>query len=133
MDGEMAEKLYEAAEDSLRASLAAWGAAFDAAQATGTDRVRWIVEEAAWTANRRANVVRNLAWELADQVLSSSRDQVRQHLLGHMTQQASAVPAAPIVEQQVPQMPSAQQAEPPAFGTQSVVRFPTNPGEASSA
>jgi len=82
MDGEMAERLYQAAEDSLHAAFASWAAAFDAAQATGNDRVRWIVEEAAWNANRRAKAVRNLAWELADEVLTASREQVREQLLG---------------------------------------------------
>ena len=82
MDSEMAERLYQAAEDSLRAALAAWGAAFDAAQATGNDRLRWIVEEAAWNAKGRANVVRNLARELADEALTASREQVREQLLG---------------------------------------------------
>ena len=130
MDSEMAEKLYQAAEDSLRASLAAWGAAFDAAQATGTDRVRWIVEEAAWNANRRANTVRNLAWELADQVLTTSRDQVRNHLLGQMMQQ-QAVAQQPMATQ--PPMPPAPPPTTPPFGGQGVVRLATNPGEASSA
>jgi hypothetical protein len=129
MDGETAEKLYQAAEDSLRASLAAWGAAFDAAQATKTDRVRWIVEEAAWTANRRANVVRNIAWELADQVLTSTREQVRQQLLSAMQQQQQPMPAPPPV-QQTPAPP--QQSPAAAFGTQGVVRLPT-PGDGNSA
>jgi hypothetical protein len=134
MDGDMAEKFYEAAEDSLRASLAAWGAAFDAAQATGNDRVRWIVEDAAWTATRRANAVRNLAWEIADQVLSSSREQVRQKLIGHLEQQASAPapaaqpPPSPAMQQQPP-----QQGVPPPYGTQSVVRLAPNPADGSSA
>jgi hypothetical protein len=133
MDGEMAEKFYEAAEDSLRASLAAWGAAFDAAQATGNDRVRWIVEDAAWTATRRANAVRNLAWEIADQVLSSSRQQVRQKLLGNLGDQqpqASAPapqPAPPMQQQAPPQTPA------PPYGTQSVVRLAPNPADGASS
>jgi hypothetical protein len=134
MDGEMAEKFYEAAEDSLRASLAAWGAAFDAAQATGNDRVRWIVEDAAWTATRRANAVRNLAWEIADQVLTSSREQVRQKLAGHLVDQqppapASAQPPAPPMQQQ----PPPPQTPAPPYGTQSVVRLAPNPADGSSA
>jgi len=132
MDGEMAEKLYQAAEDSLRASLAAWGAAFDAAQATGSDRVRWIVEEAAWTANRRANVVRNLAWELADQVLSTSREQVRAQLIGHLTHQPG-MPTAPPMQQPMAPMPPPPQPSQQPFGTQGVVRLAPQPGEASSA
>jgi hypothetical protein len=118
MDIEMAERLYVAAEESLRASLAAWGAAFDAAQSSGNDRVRWMIEEASWNANRRANVVRNIAWELADHVLSSSREQVRGQLLGQpaLAPQAPAAVPAPSVEQ-TQQMPA-----------QAVVRLATEPG-----
>ena len=77
MDSQFAEKLYQAAEDSLRTSLQAWASAFEAARSAGRDRGKWQVEEAAWTANRRAMAVRNLAWEAADQALSVSRDQAR--------------------------------------------------------
>jgi hypothetical protein len=54
-----------------------------------------MIEEAAWTANRRANVVRNIAWELADQVLSGSREQVRGQVLGHQAMGQPAVPSQP--------------------------------------
>jgi hypothetical protein len=121
MDIETAERLYQAAEEALRASMAAWGAAFDAAQAGGTDRGRWMIEEAVWTANRRANVVRNIAWELADQVLSSSREQVRGQLLG---QQVAPQPMPASQPAAAPRAPQPTQQVPP---TQTVVRLPTDP------
>jgi hypothetical protein len=116
VDIESAERLYQAAEEALRASMAAWGAAFDAAQAGGADRVRWMIEEAAWTANRRANAVRNIAWELADQVLSSSREHVRGQLL-----MQPAVPQPPAPPAPRPVQPTQQ------MSPQTVVRFPSDP------
>ena len=130
MDGEMAEKLYQTAEDSLRASLSAWGAAFDAAQATGNDRVRWIVEEAAWTASRKASAVRNLAWDVADQVLTASRDQVRRQQMGRISDQPLAAPS-PIQQPAAPV--TAPQPAPPQFGGQSVVRLAPSSVDGSSA
>lgn len=80
MDHEQAERLYQSAEESLRASLDAWGKAFDAAQAGG-DMVLWDLEEAAWRANRQISSVRAQAWELCDQLLGESRERIRRAAL----------------------------------------------------
>src|SRR5918912_2309556 len=94
MESQLAEKLYQAAEDSLRTSLQAWASAFEAARSAGRDRGKWQVEEAAWNANRRAMTVRNLAWEAADKALSVSRDQARAEALesGGSVSESTAVP-----------------------------------------
>ena len=80
MEHEQAERLYQSAEESFRASLDAWGKAFDAAQAGG-DIAFWDMEEAAWRANRQISSVRAQAWELCDQLLSESRERIRRAAL----------------------------------------------------
>ena len=82
LDSEIGGRLYRAAEDSLRASLSAWTVAFDTARAGGNDGMQWIVEEAAWNATRRANLVCIVAWELGDELVAAGREAVREALLG---------------------------------------------------
>ncbi|MGH7903926.1 MAG: hypothetical protein ACREPA_07345 [Candidatus Dormibacteraceae bacterium] len=88
MDHQQAERLCQSAEDSHRASLEAWGKAFDNARGSG-GAGDWDLEESTWRASRQAGLVRSLSWEVAEEVLTDSRERVRRSFIDRFE------PAAP--------------------------------------
>lgn len=80
MDNAMAERMYQASEESWRSAGATWAKAFDAAQA-GSDLHMWAIEEAAWGTYRSAAEARNLAWQLTDQISADAREKARREAL----------------------------------------------------
>ena len=85
MDNQMAERMYQASEESWRSSGATWAKAFDAAQA-GSDIHMWAVEEAAWNTYRSTAEARNLASQLCDQLSAQAREKARREALERLAQ-----------------------------------------------